>query len=242
MNLLKARKSPYVPQIGDEVVYFRQGHELYLEAVQNQNAYELKDENTLPSVDVADVQEFCRVLDVHVEIRPPRLVCLKLSTQSNKRFKVRYHDMPNVVDFVILRQTYERGIERHWKPKERFKSLIDDLWYIGCVEAKLPFQDEHPECEFQSLRIVWDTGEEEAMSPWDLEPLSGVNSRKVKPVMAAASSGVGGTEPTPVTPEELKSLLYVPDSDEWPEHGRDQECERILTVSQKSILRYFQFN
>lgn len=35
------RKTPYVPQMGDEVMYFRQGHELYLQAVLRHNAYEI---------------------------------------------------------------------------------------------------------------------------------------------------------------------------------------------------------
>lgn len=229
----KARKTPYVPQVDDEVVYFRQGHELYVEAVRQHGVYKIEDEDeAVPDV---GVQEFCRVAKLSVKIGPPRLVCLKLAVldpnthkPTGVRFDVEYHDMPNVVDFVILRQFYERGIERHWKPKERFKCLIDDLWYVGVVEAKLPFQDEHPECEFQSLRIVWDSGEEEAMSPWDLEPLSGVNSRKSKPVSAASGLAV---EPQPLTADEIKSMLYVPVDDEWPEHGRDYECERILKVT-----------
>jgi len=35
------RKSPYFPQMGDEVIYFRQGHELYLKAVKMRNAYDV---------------------------------------------------------------------------------------------------------------------------------------------------------------------------------------------------------
>ena len=33
------QKAPYVPQMGDEVVYFRQGHEQYLKVVLERNAY-----------------------------------------------------------------------------------------------------------------------------------------------------------------------------------------------------------
>lgn len=35
-------KAPYVPQIGDEVVYFRQGHELYVQAVKRNQIYDIK--------------------------------------------------------------------------------------------------------------------------------------------------------------------------------------------------------
>ena len=33
------RKAPYVPQMGDEVIYFRQGHEQYVHAVKKNNVY-----------------------------------------------------------------------------------------------------------------------------------------------------------------------------------------------------------
>lgn len=218
-----------MPQIGDEVVYFRQGYDLYKDEVRKSGVYELDEK---PSKQT-QVQEFCKVIGMKIEIKPPRLVCLKLgiidpknSKLTGENFSIKYHDMPHVVDFVILRQFYERGLERNWRPKDRFKCLIDDLWYIGTITTKQPFQKEYPECEFQSLSIVWDSGGEDAMSPWDLEPISGVNSRKSKPVSAAVV-----TEHQEVTLDELKSLLYVPHEDEWPrEHGRDEECERILKV------------
>ena len=35
------RKAPYYPQMGDEIVYFRQGHQFYIDAVRNKKIYEL---------------------------------------------------------------------------------------------------------------------------------------------------------------------------------------------------------
>ena len=40
-------KAPYFPQIGDEVIYFRQGHQLYVDAVRSSGAYNI-DQSTLP--------------------------------------------------------------------------------------------------------------------------------------------------------------------------------------------------
>lgn len=67
----KPRKTPYVPQIGDEVVYFRQGHELYVQAVKTLKTYEI-DDNSLPWSNGADlgVQEFCKVINIKIEIKP----------------------------------------------------------------------------------------------------------------------------------------------------------------------------
>ena len=35
------RKVPYYPQMGDELVYFRQGHQLYVDAIQSKKLYEV---------------------------------------------------------------------------------------------------------------------------------------------------------------------------------------------------------
>jgi len=145
-----------------------------------------------------------------VEIKPPRLVCIKLGVideRSGKltgvKFSIKYHDMPHVVDFVLLRQFYEKAMERNWRPNDR---------------------------PFQSLTVLWDNNEVEAMSPWDLEPLS-LNGRKSKPAAATAVPLDGGG--VPITADELKSLLYIPEAGEWPGVGREYECERILNGLQK---------
>lgn len=39
------RKAPYYPQMGDEIVYFRQGHKRYLDAVETKQIYDLSRSN-----------------------------------------------------------------------------------------------------------------------------------------------------------------------------------------------------
>ncbi len=172
-----------------------------------------------------------------VEIKPPRLVCIKLGVideRSGKltgvKFSIKYHDMPHVVDFVLLRQFYEKAMERNWRPNDRFRCIIDENWYFGLIQSKTPFQDQYPKSPFQSLTVLWDNNEVEAMSPWDLEPLS-LNGRKSKPAAATAVPLDGGG--VPITADELKSLLYIPEAGEWPGVGREYECERILNGLQK---------
>ena len=237
----KPKKSPYVPQIGDEVVYFRQGHELYVNAVKANNVYEI-DEQSLPwKTKQIEVQEYCKVVGMKVEIKPPRLVCLKLGVieqltgkLTGVKFNIKYHDMLHVVDFVVLRQFYERAIEKNWRAKDRFRCIIDDNWYFGVIESKTPYQEEYPNSDFNSLKIVWDNGDQDTLSPWDLEPLSGVNARKTKPASSIAVPNNG--EGVLVTADEIKSLLYQPEKHEWPIMERDYECERILAGNFKIYL------
>jgi bromodomain and WD repeat domain-containing protein 1/3 len=182
-----------------------------------------------------------------VVIKPPRLVCIKLGVIDEKngkltgvKFSVKYHDMPHVVDFVILRQFYEKAIERNWRPNDRFRCIIDENWYFGSIQAKNPFQEQYPRSPFQCLTVLWDNNDVEAMSPWDLEPLS-INGRKSKPAAAVPADGGGIL----ITADELKSLLYTPEPDEWPGVGREYECSRILNglskIMELSIAEPFNF-
>ena len=54
------QSSPYIPQIGDIVMYFLQGHELYINEVKEKKMYEI-DEKTLP-------WNKCEALDVSVAL------------------------------------------------------------------------------------------------------------------------------------------------------------------------------
>lgn len=238
----KPRKSPYAPQIGDVVVYFRQGHEIYIETVRRDNTYEL-DDRSLPWLENVNIKiiEYCKVVGLRIEIKPPRLVCLKLNVIdpltdkcTGTHFSIKYHDMAGVVDFVILKQIFERGEEREWRPKDRFRCIIDDAWWIGMIESREPFDINYPDSPFQCYNVLWDSDEREKLSSWDLEPM---HMKKSKQSNKGDSFDVSN--------EELISLIYTPDQYEWPSCGRDSECERILAGLEKimelSIAEYFNY-
>ncbi|KAL6072512.1 hypothetical protein STEG23_030756, partial [Scotinomys teguina] len=117
------RKSPFVPQMGDEVIYFRQGHEAYLEAVRRSNVYELNpNKEPWRKMDLRD-QELVKIVGIRYEVGPPTLCCLKLAfidpatgRLTDKSFSIRYHDMPDVIDFLVLRQFYDEARQRNWQP------------------------------------------------------------------------------------------------------------------------------
>jgi len=64
--------------------------------------------------------EAVKVIGIKYVIRPPRLVCLKLALQNGSTFTVRYHDMPDVIDFFVLQQMYEIAVERRWGIGDRY--------------------------------------------------------------------------------------------------------------------------
>uniref|UniRef100_A0A7N6A021 Bromo domain-containing protein n=1 Tax=Anabas testudineus TaxID=64144 RepID=A0A7N6A021_ANATE len=214
------RKSPFVPQMGDEVIYFRQGHEAYVEAVSRNDLYPINlDKQPWKKMELRD-QEFVKITGIKYEVCPPTLCCLKLTLIdhgtrkiTDKSFSVKYHDMPDVIDFLVLRQSYDEALRRNWQPNDRFRSVIDDAWWFGTIVCQEPYQPEYPDSLFQCFKVRWDNGETEKLSPWDVEPI---------PDDETEGGGIA------VTADEMKELMYKPLLGEWGERSRDEECERIV--------------
>ncbi|XP_041734494.2 bromodomain and WD repeat-containing protein 3 isoform X2 [Coregonus clupeaformis] len=218
------RKSPFVPQMGDEVIYFRQGHEAYVEAVNRNNLYPINmEKQPWRKMELRD-QEFVKITGIKYEVCPPTLCRLKLTLIdhgtgkiTDKSFYVKYHDMPDVIDFLVLRQSYDEASSRVWQPNDRFRSVIDDAWWFGIIVCQEPYQLEYPDSHFQCFKVRWDNGETEKLSPWDVEAI---------PEDAQQPESVGGG--VPVTAEEMREVMYKPQTGEWGERSRDDECERII--------------
>ncbi|KAG1665452.1 PH-interacting protein [Nymphon striatum] len=216
------KKTPYQPQVGDELMYFPQGHKCYFEAVQRLKKYDINIKHQ-PWVKMnLREQEVVSLVGVRYEVKPPRLCCLKLAildpatkARTGDPFTIKYHDMQDVIDFLILRKYYDIAINRYWKPRDNFRSIIDDAWWIGTIESQEPFQEEYPDSMFQCFNVKWDNGEKEKMSPWDLEIIDETRMPEHRG---------GGVH---VLPSELAAILYEPESDEWPPCGRNVECDRL---------------
>uniref|UniRef100_A0A663FEQ4 Bromodomain and WD repeat-containing protein 1 n=1 Tax=Aquila chrysaetos chrysaetos TaxID=223781 RepID=A0A663FEQ4_AQUCH len=218
------RRSPFVPQMGDEIIYFRQGHEAYVRAVRKAKIYSINMQKQPWNKMELREQEFVKTVGIKYEVGPPTLCCLKLAfldpitgKMTGESFSIKYHDMPDVIDFLVLHQFYNEAKERNWQIGDRFRSIIDDAWWFGTVESQQPFQAEYPDSSFQCYCVHWDNNERERMSPWDMEPI---------PEGTAYPEEVGAG--VPVTPDELTALLYKPQEGEWGAHSRDEECERVI--------------
>uniref|UniRef100_A0A8C1ZMR2 Bromodomain and WD repeat domain containing 1 n=1 Tax=Cyprinus carpio TaxID=7962 RepID=A0A8C1ZMR2_CYPCA len=219
------RKSPFVPQMGDEVIYFRQGHEAYVDAVCRTNLYPINlDRQPWKKMELRD-QEFVKITGIKYEVSPPTLCCLKLTQIdpgtgkiTDRSFSIKYHDMPDVIDFLVLRQSYDDARNRAWRSNDRFRSVIDDAWWFGTIVCQEPYQSEYPDSLFQCFKVKWDNGEIEKLSPWDVEAIP-ENAEQPE----SESAGV------PVTDEEMIDILYKSQEGEWGKKGRDQESARIIT-------------
>eukprot|EP00057_Strongylocentrotus_purpuratus_P011327 XP_011665801.1 PREDICTED: PH-interacting protein [Strongylocentrotus purpuratus] len=222
------RRCPYVPQMGDEVMYFRQGHEAYIAAVKKRKVYHIEPKKQhWTKINLKD-HELVRVMGIKYQVGPPTLCGLKLGfmdpetrKSTGGSFSMKYHDMPDVIDFLVLRQHFDQSVAMKWKLGDRFRAMIDDAWWQGTIVAHSPLDPEHPDSLFQCYLVDWDNGECERMSPWDLEPIDEKNMPESK----------GGS--IPVTDDELLAMLYVPGPGEWGETDRDTCCDRLLKCLQQ---------
>uniref|UniRef100_A0A8D3E936 PH-interacting protein n=1 Tax=Scophthalmus maximus TaxID=52904 RepID=A0A8D3E936_SCOMX len=220
------RRCPYIPQMGDELYYFRQGHEAYVEMAKQKKIYSINPKKQPWHKMELREQELMKIVGIKYEVGLPTLCCLKLSfldpdtgKLTGGSFSMKYHDMPDVIDFLVLRQQFDNARTRQWSIGDRFRSVIDDAWWFGTIESQEPYQPQYPDSLFQCYNVCWDNGDTEKMSPWDMETI---------PDDATFPDELGLS--VPLVEEEQKELLYVPLDGEWGCRTRAEECERIITA------------
>ncbi|XP_075869726.1 PH-interacting protein [Nelusetta ayraudi] len=218
------RRCPYIPQMGDELYYFRQGHEAYVEMAKQKKIYSINPKKQPWHKMELREQELMKIVGIKYEVGLPTLCCLKLSfldpdtgKLTGGSFSMKYHDMPDVIDFLVLRQQFDNARKRQWSIGDRFRSVIDDAWWFGTIESQEPFQSQYADSLFLCYNVCWDNGDTEKMSPWDMEPI---------PDDATFPDELGMS--VPLVEEEQKELLYVPLDGEWGCRTRADECERII--------------
>ena len=82
-----------------------------------------------------------KIQNIKFEIRPPRLAILKLAIlnkntmrPTGENFTIKYHDMNDVVDFLVLHETFKTSKGKTWKHGDRIRCQIDDCWWKGTVQ------------------------------------------------------------------------------------------------------------
>lgn len=164
-----------------DCIYCVQGHQRYFEAVSEKDVYRVAARDKPWEGAELYACELVKVVGIKYVIRPPRLACLRLAralAPPRPGLTVRYHDMPDVIDFLVLRQQYDAAAARRWGPGDRFRCMIDDCWWAGTVlesaaGAAPPDSAGAPDLpppaaaawaaaaaeQFLSLRVRWDNGE-----------------------------------------------------------------------------------
>ncbi|KAG9493719.1 hypothetical protein GDO78_001541 [Eleutherodactylus coqui] len=209
------RRCPFVPQMGDEVYYFRQGHEAYVEMAKKNKIYRINAKKQPWHKMELREQELMKIVGIKYEVGLPTLCCLKLAFLDSDTgkltggaFTMKYHDMPDVIDFLVLRQQFDEARRRQWSVGDRFRSVIDDAWWFGTIENQEPLQPDYPDSLFQCYNVWY------AFTDLTFFFIT------VFPEELGTS--------VPLVETEVRSLLYRSIDGEWGSRSRDEECERII--------------
>eukprot|EP01090_Pellita_catalonica_P013715 TRINITY_DN3320_c0_g1_i1.p1 TRINITY_DN3320_c0_g1~~TRINITY_DN3320_c0_g1_i1.p1 ORF type:complete len:652 (-),score=126.12 TRINITY_DN3320_c0_g1_i1:170-2125(-) len=187
----------YIPQLGDLVMYMRQGNVEYLQEFPI--LAEVYPHYPWESVRDMPAEQLCRVTklrylpapvgplgqtSIFAEIGLTLTKKIGEHYRDGKTFLVQYHPS-SIVDFLVLKSRYERNIKREWKvgDKVRMFYLLSDeykaetdvrdegRWYTGTIATKSPVDARaFPDSPWDCLEILWD--EELSVSrasPWEIE-------------------------------------------------------------------------
>ncbi|KAF9960849.1 Bromodomain and WD repeat-containing protein 3 [Mortierella alpina] len=179
------RKTPYHPQVGDYVAYFRQGHSFYLNETPlrprlNQKIVPYIKDPQLPWV------IFGRVSRITYNVGPPTWCTITLEEQilssawgypptpeftpSRRRFEIEFHDLGDVPDFLVLYSVFEQGVNSHYDVGEQIWASFDGSIYSGTISGQVVENKNLPDSLWMAYEVSWPANEDVTnLSPWEMQ-------------------------------------------------------------------------
>ncbi|KAK2457064.1 WD40 domain-containing protein [Trifolium repens] len=168
----------YIPQLGDEVVYLRQGHEEYIKSCPTQSGSRISFQG-LRAVEICKVEKL-----EYAELPGSGDSCCKLrlkfvdpsSHMHGKSFKFTLPELIDFSDFVIEKTLYDAAMKKNWSPDEkctvwwRNEDGKGGSWWHGQIIAVKAKSDEFPDSPWDRFKIRYNTNppEDHLHSPWEL--------------------------------------------------------------------------
>ncbi|XP_058077259.1 uncharacterized protein LOC131225699 isoform X2 [Magnolia sinica] len=170
----------YIPQLGDEVAYIRQGHQEYIEW---RHSHEIGPWRSTKG-DLR-VVEFCKVEGLDYSTLPGSgESCCKLTLEfidpsSNifgKTFKLTLPELIDFSDFLVERTRYDAAIKRNWTHRDKcqvwWRNANEEggSWWDGRILAVKPKSPEFLDSPWERCVIQYrsDSSEHHRHSPWEL--------------------------------------------------------------------------
>ncbi|XP_043708023.1 PH-interacting protein-like isoform X2 [Telopea speciosissima] len=170
----------YIPQLGDEVIYLRQGHQEYIEMYHSLEAVPWKSiKGNVRAV------ELCKVNELDYSTRPGSgESCCKItlkfidSTSSvfGRTFKLTLPELNDFPDFIVERTRYDAAIKRNWTHRDKCQVYWRDeneeggSWWEGRVLAVKPKSSEFPDSPWERCVVSYkgDPIGQHLHCPWEL--------------------------------------------------------------------------
>ncbi|XP_022979650.1 bromodomain and WD repeat-containing protein 1-like [Cucurbita maxima] len=177
--------SRYIPQLGDEVAYLRQGHQEYIDHC-CANYCHTKDMGPWTATrGTIRAVEFCKVVElVYSTSAGSGDSCCKMllkfidpaSSVYFQSFKLTLPELTSFPDFLVERTRFEAAMQRNWTFRDKCKVWwkndvgVDGSWWDGRIVSVQPKSSEFPESPWERYTIKYrsDPAEPHLHSPWEL--------------------------------------------------------------------------
>ncbi|KAG5555237.1 hypothetical protein RHGRI_012690 [Rhododendron griersonianum] len=172
--------SRYIPQLGDEVVYLRQGHQEY---ISRSGTKEVGPWITIKG-NIRAV-EFCRVKALqYAPYRGSGDGCCKMTLQfvdssssvAGKSFNLTLPELNDLPDFLVERSQYDAAIQRNWVLRDKCQVWWENpgekngSWWEGRIVGVKPKSQDFPDSPWDkyAVRYKGDPSDPLQHSPWEL--------------------------------------------------------------------------
>ncbi|KAH7513458.1 hypothetical protein FEM48_Zijuj12G0202000 [Ziziphus jujuba var. spinosa] len=178
--------SRYIPQLGDEVAYLRQGHQEYIEQKGSRVSRDSREDPPWISMKGSiRAVEFCKVetLEYSSESGSGDSCCkmtLKFVDPSSsvfgKTFKLTLPEVTGFPDFLVEKTRYDAAIQRNWTHRDKCKvwwkneDEEDGSWWDGRILSVKPKSLDFPDSPWERFTIQYKSDPPEMLqhSPWEL--------------------------------------------------------------------------
>ncbi|KAJ4956498.1 hypothetical protein NE237_013281 [Protea cynaroides] len=170
----------YIPQLGDEIIYLRQGHQEFMEMSnsvevgpwkamkRNVRAVELCKVKELDYSTLAGSGESC--CKITLEVIDPT------SSVFGRTFKLTLPELNDFPDFMVERTRYDAAIKRNWTHRDkcqvywREENEEGGSWWEGRILAVKPKSSEFPDSPWERFVVSYksDSTGQHLHCPWEL--------------------------------------------------------------------------
>ncbi|XP_042509734.1 PH-interacting protein-like isoform X2 [Macadamia integrifolia] len=173
----------YIPQLGDEVIYLRQGHQEFMEKMHsaeagpwisikgNVRATELCKVNELDYSTLAGSGESCCKITLEV--------IDSTSSVFGRTFKLTLPELNDFPDFIVERTRYDAAIKRNWTHRDKCQVYWREengeggSWWEGRILSVKPKSSEFPDSPWERFVVSYksDSPGHHLHCPWELHDL-----------------------------------------------------------------------
>ncbi|XP_062083588.1 uncharacterized protein LOC133789944 isoform X2 [Humulus lupulus] len=169
----------YIPQLGDEVVYLRQGHQEYAESVRREGPPRLL-KSHLRTVEICKVDALGYAWDSGSGESCCKITLKFIDPSSNvfgKSFQLTLPELRDLPDFVVEKTLYDAAIKRNWSTRDRcqvwWKHANGEggMWWDGRIVSSQAISQEFSDSPWLRFEVRYreDSGEENTRHcPWEL--------------------------------------------------------------------------